>query len=169
MDRGVTGATTETDTSLRAQTRGLLAFGAVTALVAWLGSVATRDSVNSEWFRSLEKPAFYPPDQLFGIVWTILYILIAIAGWMAWRKGGGFRVLVPWTIQILLNLGWTVVFFASQQPVWSMLVIVALIGATIWTAVAMRPFSIAAALMFVPYILWVTFAAVLNGSIVALA
>lgn len=164
----MTSAITESDTSTWAQTRSLLVFGAVTALVAWLGSVATRDSVNSEWFRSLDKPAFYPPDQLFGIVWTILYILIAVAGWMAWRNGGGFRVLVPWTIQILLNLGWTVMFFAVQQPGWALAVIAALIATTIWTAVAMRPYSKLASLMFLPYILWVMFAAVLNGSIVAL-
>ena len=62
----MTSAATESDTSTWAQTRSLLVFGAVTALVAWLGSVATRDSVNSEWFRSLDKPVFYPPDQLFG-------------------------------------------------------------------------------------------------------
>lgn len=58
----------------------------MTALVAWLGSIATREAVDSEWFLSLEKPAFYPPDQLFGIVWTVLYIMIAVAGWLAWRR-----------------------------------------------------------------------------------
>lgn len=164
----MTGVATESRTSLWAQARSLLAFGAVTALVAWLGSVATRESVDSEWFRSLEKPAFYPPDQLFGIVWTILYLLIALAGWMAWRNGGGFRVLVPWTIQILLNLGWTVFFFGSQQPGWAMSVIVALVAAASWTAWVMRRYSTTAALMFVPYILWVMFAGMLNGSIIAL-
>lgn len=160
---------TATDTgSLWAKTRSLLAFAAVTALVAWLGSIATRESVNSEWFLSLDKPAFYPPDELFGIVWTILYIMIALAGWLAWRHGGGFRVLVPWTIQIVLNLGWTVFFFASQQPGWAMVVIVALVVAASWTAWVMRPYSTTAALMFVPYILWVIFAGVLNGAIIAL-
>ena len=160
--------TSETAASIWANTRSPLTFAAVTALVAWLGSMATRESVDSEWLRSLEKPAFYPPDELFGIVWTILYVMIALAGWLAWRKGGGFRVRVPWAIQVVLSLGWTVVFFASQQPGWAMVVIVALVAAGAWTAWVMRRHSTAAAVMFVPYILWLIFAGVLNGSIVAL-
>lgn len=164
----MTSSSTETGTSTWAKTRSLPTFAAVTALVAWLGSIATRESVASEWFRSLDKPAFYPPDELFGIVWTILYIMIALAGWLSWRNGGGFRVLVPWTIQIVLNLGWTVFFFASQQPEWAMVVIVALVAAAIWTAWVMRRYSAAAALMFVPHVLWLIFAGVLNGSIIAL-
>jgi benzodiazapine receptor len=140
----------------------------VTALVAVLGSVATTGSVDSEWFRSLDKPAFYPPDALFGIVWTILYVMIAIAGWLAWRYGGGIRILMPWTFQILLNLGWTVFFFGSQQPGWAMAVIVALLASSIWTAFSMWPYSRGATWLFVPYIAWITFAGALNAAIVAL-
>ena len=148
--------------------RSLLAFGAVTALAAWLGSIATTDSVDSDWFRTLEKPAFYPPDELFGIVWTVLYVLVALAGWLAWRNGGGMRALVPWTIQILLNLGWSVVFFGAREPGWGLVVVITLLAAAIWTAVAMAPSSRWAAILFVPYVLWIGFAAVLNAAIVFL-
>ena len=149
-------------------TRSLLVFAATTALVAWLGSVATSSSVNSDWFESLAKPDFYPPNALFGIVWTILYAAIAIAGWLAWRDGGGLRTLVPWTIQIILNLGWTVFFFAARQPGWAFAVIVSLLAAAVWTAWAMWPHSHVATYLFAPYILWILFAAVLNGAILAL-
>lgn len=150
------------------QVRALLVFSGLTALVAWLGSVMTRESVNSEWFAALEKPAFYPPDAVFGIVWTILYVFVALAGWLAWRNGGGIRVLVPWTIQLLLNLGWTVVFFGAQAPGGAMVVIVALFLAAVWTAARMAGYSKLSAGLFVPYVLWIAFAGVLNGAIVAL-
>lgn len=158
----------QTDSSRWAKIRSLNTFGAVTALVAVLGSVATMSAVDSEWFRSLDKPGLYPPDALFGIVWTVLYVMIAIAGWLASRNGGGIRTLIPWTVQILLNLGWTVFFFSARQPTWAMAVIVALLAAAIWSAVAMWPYSRAATYLFVPYILWVAFAGYLNGAIVAL-
>ena len=150
------------------QTRALLVFAALTTLVAWLGSVMTMQSVNTDWFASLEKPGFYPPDAAFGIVWTVLYAFIALAGWLAWRNGGGVRGLVPWTIQLLLNLGWTVVFFGAQEPVWGLVVIVALFAAAIWAAASVHRFSQMATYLFVPYILWIGFAGILNGAIVAL-
>lgn len=148
--------------------RSLLAFGSVTAFVAILGSVATTDAVDSEWFASLEKPSFYPADSLFGVVWTILYVLIAVAGWLAWRNGGGLNVLVPWTIQIILNLGWSVFFFGAQQPGWALVVIIALLATSLWTAIAMWRHSHWASYLFVAYILWVAFATALNVSIVTL-
>ena len=160
------GPTTESHTWIQA--RSLLVFAAATALVAWLGSMATQESVNSQWFETLEKPAFYPPNEVFGIVWTVLYVMIAIAGWLAWRNGGGLRTLRPWALQLVLNLAWTIVFFALEEPPWAMVVIVALFAAAVWTAVEMWKVSRAAGLLFVPYILWIGFAGVLNGAIVAL-
>lgn len=147
---------------------GLLVLAGCTALVAGLGSWATTRSVDSDWFASLDKPEFYPPDATFGIVWTILYVLIALSAWLALRAGGGRDVLVPWTIQLALNLCWTLAFFGVRSPRLGMVVIVALIATAIWTAWAMWPHSRVAMLMFVPYILWAVFAAVLNWSIVAL-
>jgi tryptophan-rich sensory protein len=146
----------------------LVIFGGATVLVAALGSWITAGSVESQWFAALAKPAFYPPDATFGIVWTILYVLIAVSVWIAWRGGGRAEVLTPWFIQLALNLGWTLAFFGARAPGLGMVVIIALLGAAICTALAMWPHSRAAAVMFAPYILWVAFAAALNWSIVAL-
>lgn len=148
--------------------RSLLVFGVATGLVAYLGSLVTRSSVESAWFENLDKPVFYPPSFLFGLVWTILYVMIAVAGWLAWRNGGRARTTVPWIIQLILNLGWTLLFFGAQEPLWALISIVVLLGVTIWTAAVMWPHSRVATYLFVPYILWVGFAAVLNGAIVAL-
>ena len=148
--------------------RPLLFFAAATALVAFLGSLATTGAVESEWFRNLEKPVFYPPNALFGIVWTILYVMIAVAGWLAWRNGGGLRTMIPWTIQLVLNLGWSVLFFGAQQPGWAMVVILTLVGVIVWTILAMWPHSRWAGYLFMPYLAWVGFATILNGAILAL-
>lgn len=155
-------------TSLWPDLRGLAGFALATAAVAWLGSLATSSSVDSQWFDLLEKPAFYPPPQTFGIVWTILYVMIAIAGWLAWRSGGGSRTLRPWVAQIVLNLAWSVVFFGLRSPGWALPVIAGLLAATVWSALEMKRVDVVAAWLFVPYIVWVGFATVLNGSIVAL-
>jgi tryptophan-rich sensory protein len=148
--------------------RGLIGFGLATAAVAWLGSLATSSSVDSQWFESLQKPVFYPPSQTFGIVWTILYVMIAIAGWLAWRDGGGTRTLRPWILQIVLNLAWSVVFFGLRSPGWALPVIAGLLAAAIWSAVEMKRLNGWAAALFIPYILWIGFASILNGAIVAL-
>lgn len=146
----------------------LAGFGAATVLVAWLGSVATSGAADSEWFRSLDKPAFYPPDATFGIVWSVLYVLVAVAGWLAWRAGGSTRTTVPWVVQIVLNLGWSVLFFGLQEPTWALVEIVVLLAAATWAAVSFWDLDRRATALFVPYILWIAFAAVLNASIVVL-
>ena len=154
--------------SSKSDLAALVIFGGASALVAGLGSWITAESVESQWFAALAKPAFYPPEASFGIVWTILYALIAVSVWIAWRGGGRAEVLIPWFIQLVLNLGWTMAFFGARVPEMAMVAIIALLGAAIWTAVAMWPHSRVAAFMFAPYILWVAFAAALNWSIVAL-
>lgn len=158
--------TSSRERSVAEQIGALAAFAAVTALVAWWGSVVTAGTSESEWFRQLDKPAFYPPDVTFSIVWTILYIMIAVAGWLAWRAGGGAETTIPWLIQLALNLGWTLIFFGAQSPAWALPEIAVLLAAAVWTATVFRRFHGVAALAFVPYILWIGFALVLNAAIV---
>lgn len=146
---------------------GLLGFGAVAAAVAALGSLATNRSVNSEWFQGLEKPWFYPPPAAFGVVWTLLYAAIAVAGWLAWRSGGG-APLVPWSLQLLLNLGWSLLFFGWRSPGWALAEIVLLLAAVSWTLMVFWRADRRAGLLLVPYLAWVGFAAVLNLAIVVL-
>lgn len=73
-------STIPTERPLSRQLAGLGAFAFATVLVSWLGSVVTTDTTGTEWFRQLEHPAFYPPGATFGIVWTVLYVMIAAAG-----------------------------------------------------------------------------------------
>jgi translocator protein len=148
------------------QLGALAGFGATTALAAWLASLATTGASDTEWFRSLDKPDFYPPEATFGIVWSVLYVMIALAGWLAWRSGGGTAVVVPWAIQLVLNMGWSIIFFGLQEPGWALAEILVLLGTATWTAIALARFSRWAAALFVPYLGWIGFAALLNGSIV---
>lgn len=115
-----------------------------------------------EWYDSLQKPAWNPPAWIFGPVWTVLYLTMAVAAWLAWRKAKSGRVLVPYFIQLALNAAWTPVFFALRQPGWAMAVIVALWLAILLTIRAFRQASPVSAWLMLPYLLWVTFAAVLN-------
>jgi translocator protein len=122
-------------------------------------------TVPGGWYAGLNKPSFNPPTWLFGPVWTVLYVLIAVAGWRVWerdRTGGPMRL---WWAQLTLNFLWTPVFFAAHQ-IGLALVVILLMLATIvvFMAAAWRQDRVAAWL-FVPYAVWVAFASVLNTSI----
>jgi tryptophan-rich sensory protein len=141
-------------------------FAGVTVAVAVLGSVAT--SSGRPWYDDLAKPAFNPPDATFGIVWTILYVMIALAGWLAWRATDDPSPTIAWFVQMVLNLGWTVVFFGWRAPEAAIVVIAALIVAV---AVDLRlswRASAAAGALLVPYFAWVCFAAALNIGVAVL-
>jgi tryptophan-rich sensory protein len=122
-----------------------------------------------EWYETLNKPSFTPPGWIFGPVWTVLYIMMAVAAIIVFRKGlssEGVRLgLVLFAIQLALNLSWPPVYFGLHLLGWSVVIIIALwvaIGAT--TIVFFRISTLAGALM-IPYWLWVSFASVLNISI----
>lgn len=117
------------------------------------------------WYAALAKPVFNPPNWLFGPVWTVLYGLIAVAGWRVWRRAPKGPAMRLWAAQLALNFLWSPVFFGAQA-VGAALVVVVLLLATVlaFIAVAWREDRLAAAL-FVPYALWVGFASLLNGAI----
>lgn len=118
-----------------------------------------------DWYASLQKPAWNPPSWLFGPVWTLLYLMMAVAAWRVWRRGGFGRHLRPlgWhLLQLGLNALWTPLFFGLHQMGWAFLCIVLL-----WLAIAatMKAYAAAdrlAALLLAPYLAWVTFASILN-------
>jgi translocator protein len=143
-----------------------LGFAGAVAAAGGLGSIAT--SRGQAWFDGLEQPGWNPPDAAFGAVWTPLYVVIAVAGWLAWRSGGGWRTTVPWLVQIVLNLGWSIVFFGLQRPGWALVEIVALVAAIGWTMGAMWSVDRRATALFGPYLAWVLFATALNTAIVVL-
>lgn len=118
-----------------------------------------------EWYASLDKPPFNPPNWIFGPVWTVLYILIGVAGWRIWRIQADSAAMVTWWVQLALNYLWSPIFFAAQNVALALIVIVAMLGAICAFIALARRLDRLAALLFVPYAAWVAFATLLNASI----
>lgn len=133
----------------------------VTFGAAWFGAQFSP----GEWYAGLDKPSWNPPNWIFGPVWTGLYAMMAISAWLVWRLGG-FRLqawpLVVFLIQLALNAVWSWLFFGLRNPALAFVEIVALWVAIGVTLLLFRRRSPMAAWLLVPYLAWVTFAAVLN-------
>jgi benzodiazapine receptor len=139
--------------------------------VGVLGSFATRPRIPG-WYATLVKPSFQPPAWLFGPVWTLLYLLMGISLFLVWRLGmdrSGTRVaVVLFAAQLAINLLWSFVFFGERSPLGGFVVIIVLWALIVSTMVSFARLSAPAAILLIPYILWVSFAIVLNGAIVKL-
>ncbi|MEW9807697.1 TspO/MBR family protein [Mesorhizobium sp. ZMM04-5] len=120
------------------------------------------------WYEALAKPSFNPPNWIFGPVWTVLYVLIAIAGWRVWQRDRSGAAMKLWGLQLALNFLWSPVFFSLQQVGLALVVIVALLATILAFIAAAWSVDRAAALLFVPYALWVSFATLLNAAILTL-
>lgn len=134
---------------------------------AGVGGLATSRSLK-DWYVRLPKPSWNPPNWIFGPVWTLLYLLMAVAVWLVWIERGERDVTGPLTwfaAQLALNVLWSVAFFGLRSPIGGLVVIVALWWAIAATIFVFAPLSALAAAMLVPYLVWVTFATVLNGAI----
>jgi len=133
-----------------------------------IGSVFTTPAIPN-WYAALEKPFFTPPSWLFAPAWITLYLLMAIAAFLIWRKGLGEEgvktALVIFLVQLVLNALWSVVFFGLQSPLYGMVVILVLWIAILLTIIKFFKLSTAAGALLLPYILWVSFASILNISI----
>ena len=117
------------------------------------------------WYQQLAKPGFTPPDWVFGPVWTILYLMMAVAAWLVWRErgfGGARLALSLFALQLVLNGLWSYIFFGLKQPDLAFGEIVLLWLAISATLLAFRRLVPVAGLLLAPYWLWVSFAAVLN-------
>jgi tryptophan-rich sensory protein len=140
----------------------LATFVGLNVLVSALGGWVTSTSVGS-WYQGLAKPAFNPPDWVFGPVWSVLYLMIAVAGWRAWRRGVVARpALLAYAVQLALNLSWSFVFFGARLIGPALLVIAALLVAIVVNAMLFWRLDRLAGALLVPYAAWVAFAAVLN-------
>jgi benzodiazapine receptor len=130
-----------------------------------IGSIATTPAIPT-WYATLQKPSFSPPNWLFAPAWITLYLLMGVAAFLIWRKGfkqkGVRAALVIFLVQLVLNALWSVVFFGLQSPLWGVVVIIALWIAILITIIKFFKLSTAAGSLMLPYILWVSFAAVLN-------
>lgn len=145
-------------------------FLAAVAVVALVGGLAAGSA--GQTYRALELPAFAPPSWLFGPVWTVLYVMMAVAAWLVWRAlptGTGWSsALTLWSVQLVLNLAWTPLFFAAGLYTLALVDILLLLGVLVATALAFRRTSPLAAWLLVPYVAWVGFATALNAGIVVL-
>jgi len=133
-----------------------------------IGSLFTTPAITT-WYATLQKPPFTPPNWLFAPAWITLYLLMGISAFIIWRRGLGNpqvkRALFLFVIQLVLNTLWSVTFFGLESPLYGVIVIAALWVAILFTILKFFKISSVAAVLMLPYILWVTFAAVLNVSI----
>jgi translocator protein len=146
------------------QAIGLVAFIVICFAAAAAGGTATYPRIES-WYATLSKPSWTPPGWAFGPVWSLLYTCMAIAAWLVWRQTGARGPLLLFAVQLGLNVAWSWLFFGLKSPVLGFADIILLCVAIAATLVAFWRRSTAAGLLFVPYLAWVTFAAVLNYSI----
>ena len=141
---------------------------AVCLLIGFLSSFATQSSVN-DWYLTLNKPSFNPPNSVFAPVWSILYILMGVAAGIVWGKGFHHiwvkTALYHFGFQLLLNALWSMVFFGLKNIFAALFIIFALIIAIVLTIKWFKVVSKKAALLMIPYLLWVCFATLLNYKI----
>lgn len=137
-------------------------------LAGLIGSVFTTPAIPT-WYAALQKPAFTPPNWLFAPAWLTLYLLMAIAAFLIWRKGLAQKevktALLIFAIQLILNALWSVAFFGLKSPLAGVIVIALLWVAILFTILRFFRLSAAAGALLLPYILWVSFAAALNMAI----
>jgi benzodiazapine receptor len=134
--------------------------------VATFGSVLTNSSLKS-WYATIKKPSWNPPNKVFAPVWTVLYLLMAVAGSMVWERSPQKIFSVPiilFLIQLVFNVGWSVVFFGFRRPGWALFEILFLWIFIILTMLSFWTVFWVAGALFLPYLLWVTFASILNFS-----
>jgi len=139
-------------------------------LIGYLGSIFTTMSVGS-WYLTLSKPFFNPPNYLFGPVWTFLYILIGISFYLVWKNGFGGKedqCIIIYSLQLALNLLWSIMFFGLRSPLFGLIDIILLLFLILANIIIFYRVSKAAGLILIPYFLWVSFATLLNYSIVIL-
>jgi benzodiazapine receptor len=143
---------------------GLLVTLALTLSAGFIGSRFPVD----DWYAALSKPAWTPPNSLFGPVWGVLYLVIALAAWLVWRKAGLAGATVPlpvFALQLLLNAAWSWLFFGLHQVGVALVEIALLWLSIVATIVLFWRLSPASGLLMIPYLLWVSFATALNLAI----
>lgn len=144
---------------------------AVVLVAGGIGALATNRATTT-WYQGLKKPSFNPPEWLFGPAWAVLYLLMAVAAFLVWRQGFGTAgvklALAVFLVQIVLNALWSVLFFGLRLPLLGFVEIIVLWFAILVTTVLFFRVLPAAGILFLPYIGWVTFAAVLNAAIIVL-
>ena len=153
-----------TERTRRGDLLGLGAFVALCLAISAIGGWVTADGVGT-WYRTLQKPDFNPPDWVFAPVWSLLYLMIALAGWRVWRSRGlaGARAaMAAYAAQLALNLAWSFLFFGGQMIGLALAEIVLLLVAIGVNAVLFWRIDRLAGWLLAPYAAWVAFACILN-------
>ena len=136
-------------------------------IVQIIGSFWTRETV-STWYPTLIKPSWTPPNSIFGPVWSCLYVLIAVAGWLIYRAESSSQrslALIFYGVQLCLNFIWSFLFFSLRNPMLGLIDILLLSLFIILTIVKTYSFRPLASLLLIPYLLWVLYATGLNAAI----
>lgn len=150
--------------SISKESSGLRSFWVFIGFVVltFCAPLAGIGSAPGEWYAELTKPSWNPPSWIFGPVWTALYLTMAVAAWLVWKKDGWRRPLWLFLFQLLLNAAWTPIFFGANQLGWAFVEILAMWAAILLTLLAFFRVSKLAGGLLIPYLCWVTFAAFLN-------
>jgi translocator protein len=147
---------------------GLVGLG-VAVVVAVAGGLATNTGA---WYQALKKPAWQPPAWVFGPVWSSIFLLAIIAGALAWRAApddaARTLLLILFGINAVVNILWSVLFFTLRRPDWALVEVVFLWLSILSLILAFYPYSPLSSLLLLPYITWVSIAAMLNATIVRL-
>ena len=149
------------------QTVGLILAILICFAAAGIGSLATTPQIPG-WYANLAKPTWTPPGWIFGPVWTLLYLMMAVAAWLVWRQSGFVGAKLPlalFAIQLALNSLWSLLFFGLQSPGAAAVEIVLLWAAILATMITFWKRSRVAGGLLAPYLAWVSFATVLNVAI----
>ena len=134
---------------------------------AGLGGFLTNFSVKT-WYKTIKKPLWNPPDKVFAPDWITLFLMMAIAGWMVWQRllqNGNYSPIILFGIQLILNIGWSGLFFTLRRPDLALIEIILLWFMILWTTISFWSVHWIAGVLFVPYFLWVSFAIFLNFTI----
>lgn len=143
----------------------LFGFMAITAVAAASGAIARP----GDWYAGLIKPPGTPPDWIFPVAWTLLYVAMATAAWLVWRRAGlrgGLVALVPFVGQLGANGLWSILFFGLQRPGLALADLILLWGLILVTIVRFDRFSRPASVLMLPYLAWVSYAGYLNMAII---
>ncbi len=136
--------------------------------IGFLSGFATQSSVN-DWYLTLNKPNFNPPNWIFAPVWTLHYIMMGVAAGLVWAKGFYHiwvkTALYHFGFQLLFNALWSIVFFGFKNPFWALLIILTLLVLLLFTIKWFKVVSKTAAYLLIPYFIWVCFATILNYKI----
>jgi len=130
-------------------------------LASLIGSIFTANSI-STWYVDLNKPGFNPPNWIFGPVWTILYLMMGISLYLVWTKKYDRTTLLIFGTQLFLNTIWSIIFFGLKMPLYAFIEIIFLWIAILMTIIYFYRINRTSAYLLIPYILWVTFASILN-------